>query len=68
MAALFGATAVRSPLTDLDGVNDLTPEQLEAAIDATLLQTAEPARTLHGAAAIAATDCGDGRLYVRDPA
>ena len=46
MAALFGATAVRSPLTDLDGVNDLTPEQLEAAIDATLLQTAEPARTL----------------------
>ena len=46
MAALFGAGAVRSPLTDLDGVNDLTPEQLEAAIDATLLQTAEPARTL----------------------
>jgi hypothetical protein len=46
MAALFGATAVRSPLTDLDGVNDLTPEQLEAAIDATLLQTAEPAKTL----------------------
>jgi hypothetical protein len=46
MAALFGATAVRSPLTDLDGINDLTPEQLEAAIDATLMQTAEPARTL----------------------
>ena len=46
MAALFGATAVRSPLTDLDGVNELTPEQLEAAIDGTLLQTAEPARTL----------------------
>jgi len=46
MAALFGASAVRSPLTDLDGVNDLTPEQLEAAIDATLMQTAEPARTL----------------------
>ncbi len=46
MAALFGASAVRSPLTDLDGVNELTPEQLEAAIDATLLQTAEPARTL----------------------
>ncbi|MBN9262894.1 MAG: hypothetical protein J0J14_18805, partial [Hyphomicrobium sp.] len=46
MAALFGAGAVRSPLTDLDGVNDLTPEQLEAAIDATLMQTAEPARTL----------------------
>jgi hypothetical protein len=46
MAALFGAGVVRSPLTDLDGVNDLTPEQLEAAIDATLMQTAEPARTL----------------------
>ena len=46
MAALFGAGAVRSPLTDLDGVNDLTPEQLESAIDATLMQTAEPARTL----------------------
>ncbi len=46
MAALFGAGAVRSPLTDLDGINDLTPEQLEAAIDATLMQTAEPARTL----------------------
>jgi hypothetical protein len=46
MAALFGAASVRSPLTDLDGVNDLTAEQLEAAIDATLLQTAEPARTL----------------------
>ena len=46
MSALFGAAAVRSPLTDLDGVNDLTAEQLEAAIDATLLQTAEPARTL----------------------
>jgi hypothetical protein len=46
MAALFGAAAVRSPLTDLDGVTDLTAAQLEAAIDATLLQTAEPARTL----------------------
>jgi len=46
MAALFGAGAVRSPLTDLDGVNDMTPDQLEAAIDATLMQTAEPARTL----------------------
>ncbi len=46
MAALFGASAVRSPLTDLDGISELTPEQLEAAIDATLLQTAEPARTL----------------------
>jgi hypothetical protein len=46
MAALFGASAVRSPLTDLDGITDLTAEQLEAAIDATLLQTAEPARTL----------------------
>ncbi|MFN3744442.1 MAG: hypothetical protein ACK4TL_07030 [Hyphomicrobiaceae bacterium] len=46
MAALFGAGVVRSPLTDLDGINDLTPEQLEAAIDATLMQTAEPARTL----------------------
>jgi hypothetical protein len=46
MSALFGAATVRSPLTDLDGVTDLTAEQLEAAIDATLLQTAEPARTL----------------------
>ena len=46
MSALFGAASVRSPLTDLDGVTDLTAEQLEAAIDATLLQTAEPARTL----------------------
>ncbi len=46
MSALFGAASVRSPLTDLDGVTDLTAEQLEATIDATLLQTAEPARTL----------------------
>jgi len=46
MSGLFGATAVRSPLTDLEGRSDLTAEQLEGAIDATLNTTPHPRQTL----------------------
>lgn len=46
MSGLFGANAIRSPLTDLDGRGEMTAEQLEAAIDATLRTTADPAATL----------------------
>ncbi|MEZ5815825.1 MAG: hypothetical protein R3D44_01930 [Hyphomicrobiaceae bacterium] len=46
MSGLFGANAVRSPLTDLHGRNDLTADQLEHAIDSTLHHAADPRRTL----------------------
>ncbi|MFM9938499.1 MAG: hypothetical protein ACKVP7_03260 [Hyphomicrobiaceae bacterium] len=46
MSGLFGANAVRSPLTDLEGRSELTAEQLEAAIDATLKTTSDPKATL----------------------
>ena len=46
LSGLFGANAVRSPLTDLEGRSDLTADQLEAAIDATLKTTADPKATL----------------------
>jgi hypothetical protein len=46
MSGLFGANAVRSPLTDLEGRGELTAEQLEAAIDATLKTTPDPKATL----------------------
>ncbi len=46
MSGLFGANAVRSPLTDLDGRTDLTADQLEAVIDQTLANTLHPRATL----------------------
>ena len=46
MSGLFGATAVRSPLTDLEGRSEMTADQLEAAIDATLGHTPHPRQTL----------------------
>lgn len=46
MSGLFGANAVRSPLTDLEGRNDLTADQLESAIDHSLKTTAHPRETL----------------------
>ncbi len=46
MSGLFGATAIRSPLTDLEGRSDLTADQLEGAIDAALSHTAHPRATL----------------------
>ncbi len=46
MSGLFGATAVKSPLTDLEGRSDLTADQLEGAIDAALSHTPHPKATL----------------------
>ena len=46
MSGLFGATAIRSPLTDLEGRSDLTADQLEGAIDETVGQTPNPKATL----------------------
>ncbi len=46
MSGLFGANAVRSPLTDLEGRSDLTADQLEGAIDSTLKTTPHPMATL----------------------
>jgi hypothetical protein len=46
MSALFGANAVRSPLTDLEGRGELTADQLEGAIDSTLKTTPDPRATL----------------------
>lgn len=46
MSGLFGANAVRSPLTDLEGRNELTADQLEAVIDQTLANTLHPKATL----------------------
>lgn len=46
MSGLFGANAVRSPLTDLEGRSELTADQLEGAIDSTLKTTPSPMATL----------------------
>ena len=46
MSGLFGANAVRSPLTDLEGRNELTADQLEGVIDQTLANTLHPKATL----------------------
>ncbi len=46
MSGLFGANAIRSPLTDLAGRSDLTADQLEGAIDAALKATPDPKATL----------------------
>jgi hypothetical protein len=46
LSGVFGANAVRSPLTDLEGREDLSADQLEATIDATLRHTSDPRGTL----------------------
>ena len=46
MAGLFGANAVRSPLTEIDHHGEMSADQLEAAVDATLAQTIDPRGTL----------------------
>ncbi|MFV0298711.1 MAG: hypothetical protein ACK5JT_21625 [Hyphomicrobiaceae bacterium] len=46
MSGLFGANAVRSPLTEIGDRGEMTADQLEATIDATLGETAHPRATL----------------------
>ena len=46
MAGLFGAAAVKSPLTDLKGREGLTADQLEKVIDGALRTTADPLGTV----------------------
>jgi hypothetical protein len=46
MSGLFGANAVRSPLTEIEDRGEMTADQLEATIDATLKETAHPKATL----------------------
>jgi hypothetical protein len=46
MSGLFGANAVRSPLTSLDHRGEMTADQLEAIIDGALKNTAHPRATL----------------------
>lgn len=46
MSGLFGANAVRSPLTEIQDRGEMTADQLEATIDATLGETAHPRATL----------------------
>ena len=58
MSGLFGANAVRSPLTDLEGRNELTADQLEDVIDQTLANTLHPKATL-AALSQALTPVGD---------
>ncbi|MEZ5851684.1 MAG: hypothetical protein R3D68_13650 [Hyphomicrobiaceae bacterium] len=73
MSGLFGANAVRSPLTDLEGRSELTADQLEGAIDATLRTTPDPMATLSGLLRalhpVSATDGFTSEIYLeeRDP-
>lgn len=46
MSGLFGANAVRSPLTDIEDRGAMTADQLEATIDSALRGTAHPLQTL----------------------
>ncbi len=46
MSGLFGANALRSPLTEIEDRGEMTADQLEATIDATLGETAHPRATL----------------------
>ena len=46
MSGLFGAQAMRSPLTDMDGRQSLTAEQLEKLIDGALRTTSDPFATI----------------------
>src|SRR5262249_19580985 len=39
MSGLFGANAVRSPLTEIDHHSEMSADQLDAVIDATLAET-----------------------------
>jgi hypothetical protein len=46
LSGLFGANAVRSPLTEIEDRGEMTADQLEAIIDAALQDTAHPRATL----------------------
>ena len=46
MSGLFGANAIRSPLTEIEDRGEMTADQLEATIDATLGETPHPRATL----------------------
>jgi len=46
MSGLFGANAVRSPLTDVEHHSEMSADQLNATIDATLAQTVDPLAVL----------------------
>jgi hypothetical protein len=46
MSGLFGANALRSPLTEIEDRGEMTADQLEATIDATLSETPHPRQTL----------------------
>ncbi|MGE0766784.1 MAG: hypothetical protein AB7L90_09995 [Hyphomicrobiaceae bacterium] len=46
MSGLFGANAVRSPLTEVEHNSEMSADQLNATIDATLGQTVDPAAVL----------------------
>ena len=46
MSGLFGAQAMRSPLTDMDGRQSLTAEQLEKLVDGALRTTSDPFATI----------------------
>jgi hypothetical protein len=46
MSGLFGANAVRSPLTEVEHHSEMSADQLDATIDATLGQTADPPAVL----------------------
>ena len=46
MSGLFGANAVRSPLSDMHGARGLSAEQLEKVIDGALKRTPDPLKTI----------------------
>lgn len=46
MSGLFGANAVRSPLTEVEHHSEMSADQLNATIDATLGQTVDPSAVL----------------------
>lgn len=46
MSGLFGANAVRSPLTDMRGVSRLSADQLEKVVDGAIRQSHKPAEAL----------------------
>ncbi len=46
MSGLFGANAVRSPLTEIDDRGEMTADQLESIVDSALHDTAHPRATL----------------------
>jgi chaperonin cofactor prefoldin len=46
MSGLFGANAVRSPLSDMHGARGLSADQLEKVIDGALKRTPDPLKTI----------------------